>query len=166
MKSNVFLISAVLVQLCLIGTKSFGQNDPKMDWDKVTLTILKVHTEPQIEGNGYRLVPKSGQQLVALDIEGKIPTAMDVKLNPMSFAAKIGAKKIEASAVGEELAGGQFMWAISGAAQGGMHMSQEFKWHQDKPGNIHFSVCFLMGNKIDSLELIVGKAAINAKIPK
>jgi hypothetical protein len=166
MKLYTFLAFAVVVQLCLIGTKSFGQSAPKMDWDKVTLTILKVHTVPQIEGNQYRLVPKSGQQLVALDIEGRVPAAMDVKLNPTSFVAKAGDKKIEASAVGEELAGGQFMWAIAGSVEGGMHVSPEFKWHQDKPGNIHFSVCFLMSNKIGSFELIVGKAAINAKIPK
>jgi hypothetical protein len=91
---------------------------------------------------------------------------MDVKLKPKSFKAKMGTKKIEASAVGKELAGGQFMWAISGTAEGGMHVSPEFKSHYDKPGKTHFSVCFLMDKKVDSFELIVGKATISAKIPK
>jgi hypothetical protein len=163
---KVFLISTMLMPLCFMSSKLLGQEKSKMDWDNLSLNVVKVYTATQIKSSRESLTPKSGSQIVVLDIKANVPTAMDIILNPKDFVAKIGTNIINASAIGIE-GRDQMIWGLSGVVDGGgMSVSPEIKWHNNAVGDISFSVGFLVSDKTNNFKLICGKAVIEVKLMK
>ena len=135
-----------------------------MDWDKLSLNIVKVYTLPQIKSSQESLTPKAGFQLVILDIKANIPKAMDIILNPKDFIARTETSKATACAIGIE-GKDEMIWGISGAIDGGgIVVSPEMKWHENEAGDIIFSVGFLIPSESKNFQFICRKAVMEAKL--